>query len=190
MNLLTDELPETLEIDGKSYRINTDFRDCLRIIMAFEDNELTMSEKQYILLNNLYLDMPEDTEQAVLSGIKFLNGGDEKAEGSGKKLYSFSKDANFVFAAFKQTHGVDLQIENMHWWKFLTLFMDLGSDTVFCNLVNLRNKVKSGKATKEEKAAAREMGSIFEVPELDTRTLEEREMERKFLEAIGSSNGI
>ncbi len=190
MNILVEDLPETLEIDGNSYRINSDFRACLLTIMAFEDNELTMQEKQHILLNNLFAEeMPSNLEGAIQAALQFLNGKSgsdcETEERTSPRLYSLSHDANFIYAAFKQTHGIDLQTDKLHWWKFLALFMDLGSETTFCSLVSLRKRIKTGKATKEEKAAAREMGDIFNVPELDTRTLEEKELERKFLEAIG-----
>lgn len=158
--------------------------------MAFEDNELTPQEKQIILLANLYRKLPNNTEYAMVKAHEFLNGGETKKSDDSQEMpqryYSFSKDANFIFAAFKQTHGVDLNQENLHWWKFLALFMDLGADTTFCNLVSLRKRIKTGKATKEERAAAREMGDLIEVPDIDTRTLEEKELEQEFLKKVGA----
>lgn len=71
----------------------------------------------------------------------------------------------------------------------MALFMDLGADTAFCSLVGLRRRVKTGKATKEEKAAAREMGNAFVVPEVDTRTIEERIAERAFMDLMGQGAG-
>jgi hypothetical protein len=62
--------------------------------------------------------------------------------------------------------------------------MDLGADTAFCNLVSLRRRVKTGKATKEERRAALEMGDMFYIPESDMRSIEEREAERLFDEAV------
>lgn len=187
MNILIDELPTELLVGEKSYPINTDFKTCLTIILAFEDEELTALEKQIILLTDLFVELPTDYEAAIKAGMKFLNGpiGETAEEGTGLRLYSFSKDANLIYAAFRQTHGVDLQLDNMHWWKFLALFMDLGQDTTFCNLITLRKRVKTGKASKEERAAARELGDAFVVSDLDTRTLEEREMERTFMESLG-----
>lgn len=185
MNILTDRLPEAIRVNGKAYEINSDFRDCLRIIMAYEDNDLTAYEKQLVLLSNLYREIPpeEDAKEAAEKAVKFLNGGEEEGEGSmtsNLRLFSFTKDARFVFSAFQQTHGIDLQKVELHWWQFLTLFMDLGADTMFCNLVGLRKRIKTGKATKEERRVAREMGSIFDVPEIDNRTIEEKEQEREF----------
>jgi hypothetical protein len=149
------------------------------VILAFEDDQLTGYEKQMIMLENL--------QAALEMGMKFLDGGKVgEDEDSGPRLFSFEKDANLIFAAFRQTHGIDLQnIEYLHWWSFLALFMDLGADTAFCNLVGLRKRVKSGKATTEERETAREMGDMFDVPEIDDRTLEEKEKEAEFLRLVG-----
>lgn len=185
MNILTDELPASVDISGQIYKINPDFRTCLNVIMAFEDNDLTPQEKQAILLSSLYPVLPHDMIEAIKQANLFLNGGKvSENEDEPMRLYSFSKDANFIFAAFRQTHGIDLQTDDMHWWKFLALFMDLGQDTTFCQLVSLRKRVKTGKATKEERAIAREMGEVLEVPDIDTRTLEEKEREAEFIRLV------
>lgn len=187
MNLLADPLPTAVEIDGVEYEVNTDFRYALRAILAFEDETLVGIEKQIILLDNLYPVMPNNISEALRLAGLFLNGGKENGEDAEQmpRLYSFSKDANLIYAAFKQTHGIDLSdTEYLHWWKFLALFMDLGSDTAFCNLVGLRKRVKIGTATKEERQAAREMGDLFDVPEFDNRSLEEKEQEAEFLQML------
>lgn len=187
MNILTDTLPESVVIGDKDFAIRTDFRTCLKTIMAFEDPDLTPQEKASILLSNLYPVVPSDTAQAMAQANLFLNGGkvsEEEGEPS-PRVYSFSKDANFIFAAFRQTHGIDLQKTTLHWWEFLALFMDLGSETTFCQLVSLRKRIKTGKATKEERRAAREMGDLIDVPEFDDRTLAEKEAEAEFLRKIG-----
>ncbi len=181
MNILTDVLPTEFDVSGEICQINADFRSCLRIILAFEDSELSNVEKQIIMLNNLFVTMPQDTKAAAAKCGWFLNGGKvSDSDNDAPRLYSFSKDADMIFSAFRQTHNIDLKTVNLHWWEFLALFMDLGADTAFCNLVNLRRRVKTGKATKEEKQAAREMGEMFEVPEIDDRTLEEREANAEF----------
>lgn len=185
MNILTDELPVTVQIDGREYPINSDFRDCLRIILAFEAAELTPQEKQIILLSIMYPKLPHDVPQALEQANIFLNGGKvSEEETDAPRVYSFSKDAIYIFAAFRQTHGIDIEKETMHWWKFLALFMDLGSETTFCQLVSLRKRIKTGKATKEERDTAREMGDLIDIPDVDTRTLDEKEAEQDFLRKL------
>lgn len=189
MSILTDALPESIRVDGIEFPVNSDFRASLRTIMAFEDSTLTGREKAQIALFNLYVDIPLNIEAAEEKINWFLNGGDvstsaQNSDESQPRLYSFVKDANFIFAAFRQTHGIDLTKADLHWWEFLALFMDLGSETTFCQLVSLRKRVKTGKATKEERQAAQEMGDVFEIEELDTRTLAEREIESNFMKQL------
>lgn len=156
-------------------------------MLAYEDNELAALEKQAILLANMYDEIPPNAVEAARMAVKFLNCGQEgEQDEPGPRLYSFGKDADLIFAAFQQTHGIDLQSSDLHWWKFMALFMDLGADTAFCNLIGLRKRVKTGKATKEERQAARDLGDAFNVPELDTRSLEELEQEARFMQLIGA----
>jgi hypothetical protein len=187
MNLLVDALPRSITIDGAEYALNTDYRAALKSILAFEDDTLTDYEKQIVLLNNLLIDVPARMDEEVLRQIGRFMNGDNQAEPdkTAPRLYSFSKDANLIFSAFRQTHGIDLQKADLHWWEFLALFMDLGQDTTFCQLIGLRKRVKAGTATKEEKQAAREMGESFDIPESDTRTLDEKEKEAEFMRLIG-----
>ena len=187
MNILVQELPESVMVAGEAVPIRTDFRTALRVMLAYEDPELTPREKQLVMLANLYPELPEDAGAAIEAGIRFLNGGEVGPDEDGPRLCSFSKDANFIFSAFRQTHQIDLQAAELHWWEFLALFMDLGADTTFCSLVGLRKRVKSGKAGKHELEAARELGDIFAVPEIDNRTLEERRQEDELMKAVAEA---
>jgi len=185
INILFEPLPTAVEIDGQNVPIHTDFRACLRVILAFEDPELAPVEQQAILLANLYPKPPDNAAGAFEQALRFLNGGEEHTEDDGPalRLYSFRQDANYIFAAFRQTHGIDLEsIEYLHWWKFLALFMDLGSDTTFCSLVSLRKRVKTGKATKEERRMYEEMHDVLDIEE--PLSADEREQEAEFMRLI------
>lgn len=174
---------------GREIRVNTDYRAALATILAYESAEFTPHEQQVVMVRNLLPDVPadlsEDDASVLMQRVSwYLNGGkeaakDEESEG-GLRLHSFSKDAALIFAAFRQTHDIDLASADLHWWTFLALFMDLGSDTAFCQLVALRKRVKTGKASKEERALAREMGDVFDLPELDTRSVEEKQDDNDF----------
>ena len=185
-NILVDILPTAIEIDGQEHPINWDFRTGIRIILAFEDPGLAVVEKQSILIELLYEEIPENIQMAFEKGIRFLNGGRkaEETDSSGPRVYSFEKDANLIMGAFQQTHNIDLETAELHWWKFLTLFMDLGHETAFTNIVSLRSRLKSGKATKEERRMALDLHEILELPAMDIKTIEEREAERIFFEAL------
>lgn len=182
MNILVDDLPEAIEIDGAEYPISFDFRTGLQCILDMESNDLADDEKAFLLLRRIYgNNIPEDVNEAVRLAVKFLDGGKEPEElatasTNTGRVYSFEKDAALIYAAFQQTHGIDLQKANLHWWQFLALFHDLGADTAFCNIVNLRRRISNGDATKEEREYATKLGDAFYVdnPE-DILSMEENE---------------
>jgi hypothetical protein len=150
-------------------------------MMAFEDNDLVPQERQLIMLANLYPKIPANLEEAMSKAMWFLGCGKEEDDRDNPmRLFGWSHDAAYIFAAFRQTHGIDLETADMHWWKFIALFMDLGSETTFSNLVGLRKKLKTGKASKDERAAAAEMQSVIQLPEIDTRTLDEKDAQHIF----------
>lgn len=186
MNILVDAPPESLTVDGRTYNVNADFRSILNVMLAFEDETLTSGEHGEILLRCIYGDdIPPNLKSAYEKALWFINCGRER-DSDGVRVFSFAKDADFIFAAFRQTHGIDLQTADLHWWTFYALFMDLGADTTFCQLTGLRRRVYTGKATKDERQAAQAMGDLFDVPARDERTLDEKIAERRFLELIGN----
>lgn len=184
INLLTDDLPTAVLVDGDEYEINTDFRNSLLVIMAFEDPELAGYEKQVRMLTNLYPVIPSNVESAVKQAVRFLDCGEEAKESSGAaphRFYSFVKDQRFIYAAFRQTHGIDLSTAPLHWWQFVALFMDLGSETTFCSLTSLRQRVKSGKGNEADLEAAQELGDLFEVPDVDIADTGENSQADEFM---------
>jgi len=190
-NILIDRLPTSVWIEGREYRLDTDFRTCLRVILAFEDPDLASVEKQMVLVENLYPEVPDSFEKAVELGLWFLDGGEEEQgheehqHGDEEKLYSFTTDAPFIFSAFRQTHGIDLEtVEYLHWWKFLYLFMDLSEKTFFIRLINLRNRLADGSATKDERKAAEKMKELLLVPLNRTINLVEMESVSRFMELL------
>lgn len=185
-NILVDAPPTTIEISGREYDVNYDFRTCLKIILAFEDPELAMVEKSMVLVELLYKDKPKDLQKAIEKGIEFLDGGVEKSESGDLRVFSFQKDARLILAGFRQTYGLDLHETSLHWWDFLTLFLDLSPDTTFSNLVNLRHRVKTGKATKEEREVARDLGDAFRLEDYEPLTIAEMEKKREFYRRVSS----
>lgn len=191
MNILVDDLPASVTINGGTYELNTNFKDCLKIIVAFEDPELTQIEKQVIMLSILYKKMPSDIEKAHKAAIEFLNCGDEFESGIDTndgigRLYSFEKDSKYIFSAILQTYGIDLeQTEYLHWWKFVNLFFDLNKNCFFNRLVYLRRQKKLGKLTKDELQQYNNLGDIVELPE--EKSTEEKEQISEFLRLLGES---
>ncbi len=179
MNPLINKFPTKIQIDDSIYDINTDFRNCIKIILAYEDDNLTIEEKTYIMLMRLYGEIPDNQEEAIRKGILFLDCGEEQNNADSPRTYSFSKDGKYIYAAIESSNtNLDLEtIEYMHWWKFCYKFLEIGKDTTFSNIISLRDKKNRGKLTQEERNIFIESRAILD---LDYES-EPSEEESKFM---------
>lgn len=173
MNVLTDKFPTKIKVNNKILKINSDFRNCIKIIQAFEDDDLFDEEKYLILIEKLYIDEVDtkDIEEAIIKGIKFLDLGEEnndKDSITSKRLYSFIKDDNYIYTGIRQSHNIDLNsIEYLHWWNFVYLFLDIGQDCMFNQLIYYRQRKNEGKLTKDEKKVYMSMRKILDLDYYD-----------------------
>lgn len=173
MNVLIDKLPTKIKVNDNIYNINYDFRIVINIILAFEDKELTNTEQVYIMIKNLYKEevRPEDRMEAMKKALKFIDGGTEpelENDIKPKRIYSFKKDGNYIFSGINQTHHINLsENENMHWWVFLSFFMDMSTDCTFGELVYYRKRKNENKLTKEEKEQYKKIKKLVDLDEKD-----------------------
>lgn len=186
MNILTDKLPKKIRVNKNVYDINYDYRTIIKILIALEDKELTESEKAYVLLHNLYKTdiLDEDIEVALKKGVKFIDGGEEIASTqiNEKRVYSFTKDNKYIFGGISQTHNIDLsEKSNMHWWVFLSLFMDMSPNCTFGELVYYRKRKNENKLTKEEKEQYRKIKKIVDLEDFNKQDEEAYKARKEFL---------
>lgn len=180
------DLPVTLEFGGRSWAINTDFRDVLRTLTAFEDPNLTDQEKAYICLHNTYPDLPEiprDQLQAAFdAAIAFIDNG-KGSDGPQPRTMDWTQDAQLIFPAVNRTAGFEVRAaEYLHWWTFLGYFMEI-KDSTYATVLGLRSKKAHGKKLeKDEKEYWRNNRSICELRTKYTdEELEEQERLKKLL---------
>ena len=100
MNILFEEFPKTVRVNGERFLVETDFREWIRFIQLIDDAKVPWQIKCRLLLQ-WYIDgIPDDLETAVYALGDFLAMKTENAEedesitGSApKQLYSFEQDA-------------------------------------------------------------------------------------------------
>lgn len=182
MSILTSQLPKKIKVNNHIYDINYDYRSIINILLAFEDTELTYEEKLFIMVSNLYKDeIPsEDMEEAIEKAIKFIDcGEDYSANKTKSRVYSFDKDANYIFTGINSTHHIDIDEKpDLHWWKFVSFFMDMSSECMFGELVYYRTRKAEGKLTKEEKTQYEKIKDLVELEQVHVQS----EVRREFFE--------
>lgn len=146
MNILFEEFPDSVCVNGENYPIETDFREWIRFIQLVEDDEVPWQIKCQLMMQWYTDGMPDDLEGAVQALGDFLamkpeNAEEEEVSGSAsKQLYSFEQDAECIYSAFREVYGINLQtVPYMHWWEFQTLFIGLPEKTEIKQRIMYRN---------------------------------------------------
>ncbi|MCD8098387.1 MAG: bacteriophage Gp15 family protein [Lachnospiraceae bacterium] len=142
-------LPKSLLIDGIEYDIRSDFRDVLKIVVAFSDPELGDGEKVYICLRILYPgfdDMPQEQyEAAFRAAIEFIDNGQKDDGRPSPRVMDWEQDETLVFPAINKVAGYETRsCDYLHWWTFIGYYMEI-SEGVYSSVLNLRMKRAKGK---------------------------------------------
>lgn len=193
-NILLDILPETVDIDGIEYRINSDFRISILFELLMQDDELGKRQKLVQGLQLYYPEIPHNVTMAVDKMIWFYrcgketgNGGHGSGSGRAKQIYSFEYDDDYIYAAFLEQYGIDLQdIEELHWWKFRALFRGLSEDTEFVKIMGYRSVKITSEMSKEQREFYKKMQSIHALPITDA----ERKADELLTEALLNGGDI
>lgn len=151
------ELPTSLEVNGKDYKIRSDFRAILDIINIFSDPNYEDDEKWIVCLTILYEDFEEmqqsDYEDAVKKAIWFIDcGNDYKSEVNKPTLMDWEQDGAIVVPAINKVLGYECRSkEYLHWWTFIGAYMEIG-ESLFSNVISIRSKkIKGQKLEKWER---------------------------------------
>lgn len=215
-----DKPPEQVEVDGKLYKINSDFRTSIQFEILMQKKELTEKQKEFAnelcLLDKemdretaellakykdglelYYPEIPNDINGAINAMLWFYECGKEnidkkksKKSGSRKKIYDYNYDADYIYAAFFEQYHIDLAEQELHWWKFSALFSALSEDCMISKIITYRVIDTKG-MEKEQKVFYNRMKRLYQLPEDISE--KERERQDKITQALlgdGDLTGI
>ena len=148
------DLPTSLDVGGKSWAINSDFRDVLRTLTAFEDPDVSDEEKAFICLHNTYPDLDDmprgDLQAAFDAAVAFIDHGSVDSGRPSPRTMDWTQDANLIFPAVNKVAGLEVRgVEYMHWWTFMGYFMEI-KDTTYATILGLRGKKARGKKLEKD----------------------------------------
>lgn len=159
MNILMEKMPESVVVDGKVYPLNTGFKNWIKAGHIASQQSGKREDILKALLLCYKKRLPPSLSAACRGifefyGGAFKNGGDPKCEKDGaeasvkKKIVDFYYDSPYIYCDFLSFYGIDLMRENMHFYKFCTLFEGLGDDCKTVQIMKIRAldiaNIKSG----------------------------------------------
>lgn len=146
-------LPTSLDVAGREYPINSDYRIGLIMMVALNDPELSSQEKAYVLVKNLYcVDIPNDLiDDAIKKAVWYLDGGKEYKKQT-YKVMDWEQDESMIFSSINKIACKEIRlVEYMHWWTFLGYFNEIG-EGLYTNVLSIRQKkAKNKKLEKYER---------------------------------------
>jgi len=199
VNILLDRLPEEVEIRGRLYPIETDFRAGIRFELMAQAGEQDLRK----LLAPWFetVGYPYNAQDALEAALWFYKCGtetdtteDEKADTgehrATKQGYAFDIDADAIYTSFYQAYNIDLSTVYLHWWAFRKLLMGLPEESEFmkriyyrtCDLKDLPKKEKQRIAKIRKKIEIKKSGEKMTLAERDAqmRDYVKRRLENAF----------
>ena len=167
----------------KGLKLLTDFRNMINVDTLVNDDSLSSSARNLLLLQQLYPAIPADIGMALEGLLWFFsrgeNAGEGKQEGTErpKRSFDFEQDADHIYASFCAAYGIRLaSIKHMHWWEFLALFHGLPEDTIMKRIMYYRT-VDINKVSKHEKKHVQEMKRAYALKSKRAKELEHMTIE-------------
>ena len=153
--------PEYVEVNGKQYKINTDFRVAIECNRIAEDETIGDYERFLAIIYTLFgeegINTPEHYEKLLeLAKMYLLCDKEYDTEANQKPDMDFIEDYSYITTSFLSDYHIDLDNCEMHWWKFMDLMnglsnSELGDCCILNRIRNLRNfDLKNIKDTKEK----------------------------------------
>ncbi|WP_300902233.1 bacteriophage Gp15 family protein [uncultured Clostridium sp.] len=188
MNILIDSLPKTIRIDNENYEINSDFRTYILFELLMQDIEIKDEEKLIQALQLCYIKCPHNIQEGINKMLWFYSCGKEsdlnysnKISSTTKQIYDFDYDAEYIYSAFLDQYGIDLNdIEYLHWWKFKAMFKSLKEDNEIVKIMGYRSIDLSKIEDKQQKNFYKRMKKIHNIP----KEKNERKMLNKIEEVL------
>lgn len=197
MSTLTEAFPTKLNINGAECPINSDFRTVLRCYEIQGGSKVLSNEQIFEILRLFYPKKHRFTDEHINKMFWFFACGREKEKKkfprriaglNNKQPFDFEKDADLIYAGFMQQYGIDLQKEDMHWWKFMILMENLGPDTRIQKVMEYRTiDTASKRLSKDQKNFFKAMQKYYE---LDSISSEKSEKLKKIEEALLNGGDI
>lgn len=175
------ELPTCAEINNRRYLFNSDYKAILEVLKVFSCPDLLQEEQVQIAFEMFYADyknIPNDDIMDALEAMMLFIACNKpsKSDKKEKPLVDWEKDFNLIVRPINKILGHDLRIDDIHWWTFMSYFMEIGEST-FQTYVGIRDKKNRGKKLdkQEEEIFKRNREDILLSTPLDAATMELKE---------------
>lgn len=200
MNVLIEGLPKTVTVNGSPFSLKTNFYIGIIFTELMTDSKITPYEKVIRAIDLWYQEKPpmesyDQIKEAFDKIMWFYTMGENEEESTSNsrvrvrnrptRILDYEADQAYIVSAFQQQYGIDLTVENIHWWRFKMLFNGLTEKTKMVKIMQYRAMEIDPKMPEKQRKFYQEMKILYALP--DKRTEEEKE--RDFQEQLNIALG-
>lgn len=144
IDLTKKSLPNTILVNGEDFPINTDFREWMKFEIALSK----MSREDLIQVDYLFNGGKKPKYCSIEDLLVFSRPRNELPRpvfgGSDVIVLDYELDADLIYSAFLGQYNIDLvDVEHLHWHKFLALLTGLNDSTRLREVMGYRCYEKS-----------------------------------------------
>ena len=176
--------PQYAEVNGKRYKINTDYKVALQCNKISND-DISDEERGlaiiYLLFGEQGLNDSENWEKLLKIAIKYLSCGKENQGNEEVPNMSYEQDTGYIKASFFSDYNIDLSNAQMHWWQFYDLLCGLTEDSILNRVRFVRDfDVSQIKDGKEKEKWIKQKQQVALKQEKREKTSEEKRLDELF----------
>lgn len=149
--------PTCTIINDIEFEINSDFRTAVKCNNVLTDVEIGNHEKSlaiiYLIFGEKGLNHGDIYQELLDKALLFLTCGRGFKDKKGEADMDYEQDMSFIEASFMLDYNIDLENNNMHYWKFNELLSGLSEDAILSRVRYIRNydlsEIKGAKYKKQ-----------------------------------------
>jgi hypothetical protein len=183
--------PEYVKVEGKKYKINTNFRIAIECQDIATDITIGDYERALAIIYKLFgeegINTPQHYEKLLELAIKYLSCNKKVDNKSNEEPdMDFTQDMDYIEASFMSDYNIDLTNTEMHWWKFYNLInglsnSEMGNCCVLNRVRNLRTydtkDIKDPKELEKIKKAKQQVALKKQVVKKDLTTEQQKNID-------------
>lgn len=141
IDLRKRELPDTIVVDGSSFRIKTDFRYWIEFSERIKDGTATIIDLSFVLDDVPALTLLLNQDEFLKALYVFYNNPNSTPKNTGndkEQVVDYILDGEYIVGSFYNAYHIDLTSVEMHWHLFKALFVSLPDDCMIKKIMGYR----------------------------------------------------
>lgn len=125
-----------IELDGEIYRIKNSSTAYIKALKIIRSKDIFEEDKVDFVLPLLFEDIPDRKVEAIHAFFDLFS--DKKGKSNREPSFDIVQDAEYIFAGFMQTYGIDVDATDMRIEKFISLLKGLPQSTKLAEIIKIR----------------------------------------------------